>query len=121
MLRLLKVATPDTTVTVLVPERTAPTTPVPEVIDNVTCVVLSPLSTLPPRFSTATVIGGVMLDPAAVLLGWVMKTKFRAAANVGAAATMFKLSTSIRASRKSKLFLLITELLFLMLNYQTVL
>ena len=50
-------ATPAATVTVLVPERTAPVVPVPEVMASVTWVALSVVMTLPLASSTATVVG----------------------------------------------------------------
>ena len=71
-------ATPAVTVTVLVPERTAPVVPVPEVMASVTWVALSVVMTLPLASSTATVIAGEILAPAVVLLGWAVKASLLA-------------------------------------------
>ena len=75
-------ATPAVTVTVLVPERTAPVVPVPEVMASATWVALSVVMTLPLASSTATVIAGEILAPAVVLLGWAVKASLLAAAGV---------------------------------------
>ena len=78
MLRPLKVATPLETVTVLVPDRIAPVVPVPKVMDRVTWVLLSLVTTKPLTSSTDTAGWGLRAEPPVAPPGWVVKASLLA-------------------------------------------
>ena len=66
-------ATPETTATPEPPVRVPPPALFPKA--RLTTVLLSPVSTLPLESSTATVTAGVMVAPAAVVLGPTTKAR----------------------------------------------
>ena len=77
--RLLKVATPLTAAAVSVP----PSVPLPGFVPRaIVTLEVFVVTTLPLASSTATWTAGAMLAPAAVLLGWALKTSLLAAAGV---------------------------------------
>src|SRR5205809_605614 len=71
MLRLAKLATPLTAVTVVVPDRVPPLGFVPRATATDPA---NPVATLPPASSAVTCTGGVIAAPAAVALGCTLKT-----------------------------------------------
>src|SRR5947209_4682778 len=77
-MRLLKVATPALTVTVVVLPPAKP--PGPLATDSVTWSVLSLVVKLPKRSNARTVTAGLTATPATVVLGWTLKARWLAAA-----------------------------------------
>src|SRR5436189_1817873 len=73
MLRLAKLATPLTAVTVVVPDRVPPLGFVPRATATDPA---NPVATLPPASSAVTCTGGVIAAPAAVALGCTLKTNW---------------------------------------------
>src|SRR6266516_1675839 len=79
MLRLAKLATPLTAVTVVVPDRVPPLGFVPRATATEPA---NPVATLPPASSAVTCTAGVIAAPAAVLVGCTVKTNWVAAPTV---------------------------------------
>src|SRR5262245_615975 len=78
MLRPENVATPETAVTVVTPERVAPKPPVPGVIPSETAPV-KPTAVLPNASSAVTWMAGVIDAPAVVVVGGTVKASSVAA------------------------------------------